>query len=390
MPRQKSDHVDSAVGLARRLRQARERAGLSQRALALGICTPAYVSRLEKGERIPSLQLLRRLAARLGVDADELASGAPGPREDPLLDAEVALLLGETMEAEQLFTAALDPENRALRARALAGLGEIAYSIGDARGAVALLEEAVETDLHERSEVAEPLGRALAQLNDLDAAIGVFEHALADARGRGDSYETLRYAVLLADALIDAGEHARATELLGNVVAAEEELDSPLALARLWRSQALLHEERGDRRTAERYARRALEAVAFASHARYVVRAHKLLARVELDRGNAERALELLYSADGIVRRAGDPYELALLRVEQARTLVQLDRRDEAASRAHEAASALENVEAADPARGLALVAEVFMRLGDHARAAELSTRAVEAEALTQAAPKDS
>ena len=49
------------------------------------------------------------------------------------------------MEAERLFTAALDPDDRTLRARALAGLGEIAYSIGDARGAVALLEEAAET-----------------------------------------------------------------------------------------------------------------------------------------------------------------------------------------------------------------------------------------------------
>src|SRR5215831_21185607 len=93
MPRQKSDHVDSAVGLARRLREARERAGLSQRALALGICTPAYVSRLEKGERIPSLQLLRRLAQRLGADAEELASGVRGGRIDPLLDAELAMRL---------------------------------------------------------------------------------------------------------------------------------------------------------------------------------------------------------------------------------------------------------------------------------------------------------
>ncbi|MFL6018294.1 MAG: helix-turn-helix domain-containing protein, partial [Gaiellaceae bacterium] len=114
MPRQKSDHVDSAAGLAGRLREARERAGLSQRALARGICTAAYVSRLEKGERIPSLQLLRRLASRLGADADELASGLRGSAHDPLLDAEVALGLGDTLEAERLFTAALDPDDRTL------------------------------------------------------------------------------------------------------------------------------------------------------------------------------------------------------------------------------------------------------------------------------------
>src|SRR5215510_16380018 len=108
MPRQKSDHVDSAAGLARRLRAARQQAGISQRALARGICTPAYVSRLEKGERIPSLQLLRRLASRLGVDADELASGMPLRAVDPLLDAELALRLDEIDVAEKGFREALE------------------------------------------------------------------------------------------------------------------------------------------------------------------------------------------------------------------------------------------------------------------------------------------
>ena len=103
MPRQKSDHVDSAEALARRLREARRHADLSQRALARDICTPAYVSRLEKGERIPSLQLLRRLAGRLGVDTDELASGVPSGSADPLLDAELALRFGEATRRAELL-----------------------------------------------------------------------------------------------------------------------------------------------------------------------------------------------------------------------------------------------------------------------------------------------
>src|SRR5438132_2874900 len=123
MPRQKSDHVDSAAALAERLRGARQRAGLSQRALARGICTPAYVSRLEKGERIPSLQLLRQLAERLDADADELASGVPRSAEDPLLDAELALRLGERDDAERTFREAVERGDRTSRARALAGLG---------------------------------------------------------------------------------------------------------------------------------------------------------------------------------------------------------------------------------------------------------------------------
>ena len=380
MPRQKSDHVDSAAGLARRLREARERAGLSQRALARGICTAAYVSRLEKGERIPSLQLLRRLASRLGADADELASGLPASAHDPLLDAEVALGLGDTLEAERLFTAALDPDDRTLRARALAGLGEIAYSIGDARGAVALLEEAAQTHPQGAFAVAGPLGRAYAQLSDLQAAVRVFEKALDDAEQRNDSFERLRYAVLLADVLIDAGEPERAAEALRRIVDADDEPDNPLARARLWRSQALLCEERGDRQTADRYARRALEAVAVANHTRYVTRAHKLLARVAVDRSDAVHALELLDATYPAVERTGDSYEIATLRIEQARLLSRLDRADEAASFAREAAAALRNAKPADAAHGFALVAEVFTLLGDHTRTAELNQLASEAQ----------
>src|SRR5207253_10889185 len=112
--------------------------------LARGICTPAYVSRLEKGERIPSLQLLRQLAERLDADADELASGVPRSAEDPLLDAELALRLGgERDEAERTFREVVEHGDRASRARALAGLGQLAFEDGDHRRAIELLEEAV-------------------------------------------------------------------------------------------------------------------------------------------------------------------------------------------------------------------------------------------------------
>ena len=346
---------------------------MSQRALARGICTAAYVSRLEKGERIPSLQLLRRLASRLGADADELASGLPGSAHDPLLDAEVALGLGDTLEAEKLFTAALDPDDRTLRARALAGLGEIAYSIGDARGAVALLEEAAATHPQGAFAVADPLGRAYAHLSDLQAAVGVFEKALVDAEQRDDSFERIRYAVLLADVLIDSGDPQRAADVLRTVVEAGDEPDDPLARARLWRSQALLCEERGDRQTADRYARRALEAVALVNHTKYVTRAHKLLARVALDPTDVEHALELLDAIYPAVERTGDAYEIATLRIEQTRLLARLERADEAASFAREAAAALRNAQPADAAHGFALAAEVLTLLGDRTRAAELN-----------------
>jgi tetratricopeptide (TPR) repeat protein len=372
MPRQKSDHVDSAAALARRLREARERAGLSQRALARDICTPAYVSRLEKGERIPSLQLLRRLAARLAADADELASGVPPAATDPLLDAELALRLGERDEAEKLFTAALQVDDRSARVRALAGLGELAYARGDHRQAVELLEEASSTHAGGPRVVADTLGRAYAHVGELETAIGIFEHALEQARSRNDTMEELRFSVLLANALIDAGGYGRASELLGNALAATADLHDPVVRARLWWSQSRLHENQGDSETAANYARSALETLRLTEHTGYTARAHQLLAHIELDRGNASEALELLESGYPLIERGGNRYEQAMFRMEQARALAQLGQNEEAASLAMEAAGAFRDASPSDAARGFALVAEVFAGLGDRARALEL------------------
>ncbi len=297
MPRQKSDHVDSADALAARLREARERAGISQRALARGICTPAYVSRLEKGERIPSLQLLRRLAERLGADADELASGVPQSAEDPLLEAELAMRLGESEHAERLFHSALDSDRRGSRARALAGLGQLAFLDGDHRRAIELLEEALATrsaSSDSTTAIADTLGRAYALAGELESGVAVFERALEAAAEGGDTLEMVRFSVLLANALIDLGNYGRAAELLGDALARAADSTDPILRARLWWSQSRLHDAQGDPHTAARYARRALDTLETTEHTVYAARAHQLLAHVELDRGRPEQALELL------------------------------------------------------------------------------------------------
>ena len=90
---QKARHVDDPVAVGRRLRGARERAGLSQAALAAaGGCSGAYISRVEVGDRTPSLQLLRRLGRRLGVSADYLATGDVSAEagQSRLFEAELA------------------------------------------------------------------------------------------------------------------------------------------------------------------------------------------------------------------------------------------------------------------------------------------------------------
>jgi len=199
MPRQKSTHVDDPNEVGGRLRAAREVAGLSQRQLAFPGCSPAYISRIESGDRIPSLQLLRELGRRLGVSADFLATGSdPLEREKTELEAEVALRLGELDLAESLYTTMLETSPGAAgSAVARAGLGQVAFAKGDPRSAIAQLENALEHTeggLGDLPEVADPLGRAYMLVGELETAIAVFEGALAEAERRGDRLERGRFS----------------------------------------------------------------------------------------------------------------------------------------------------------------------------------------------------
>ena len=105
MPRRPSSHVDDPAAVGRRLREAREAAGLTQRELSFEGCTAAYVSRIEAGARVPSLQILREFGKRLGVSADFLATGSSGEPDlsSQFLEAEVALQLGDDQRATELY-----------------------------------------------------------------------------------------------------------------------------------------------------------------------------------------------------------------------------------------------------------------------------------------------
>ena len=61
--------------MGQRIREAREAAGLSQRDLSYPGCSSAYISRIERGERVPSLQVIREISRRMGVSEQTIAFG---------------------------------------------------------------------------------------------------------------------------------------------------------------------------------------------------------------------------------------------------------------------------------------------------------------------------
>jgi len=121
-------HVDDPAAVGRRLKEARLAAGLSQRQLSFPGCSAAYISRLEAGDRVPSLQLLRKLAAKLNADEQYLATGVERIEQAPpeFVEAEVAHRLGDHELAkeryEQVLESTSSPASRERAAQALARL----------------------------------------------------------------------------------------------------------------------------------------------------------------------------------------------------------------------------------------------------------------------------
>jgi len=384
LPRQKSTHVDDPRAVGQRLKDARNGAGISQRELAFRGCTPAYISRIEAGDRIPSLQLLRELGRRLGVSADYLATGAqPSIDEESLLvHADVALRMDDVGLAERLYREALEAsEDARTQADAEAGLGQIAFRHGDPRAAIAHFEQALSLYGAEAAPgpgLADSLGRAYAITGETDSAIALFERSLHSAEERDDAGERLRFSVLLANALIDTGSFAPAEELLGGALADARNLEDPLSRARLLWSQSRLQTLRGNAEAAARHARRALAILELTEHDHYTARAHQLLAHIELDRGRPGQALELLERGASLLGSNGNDYERAKFRLEEARALAQTGRSDEAARVGMEAAGALVDSNPAEAGRGYGVVAEALESGGDLARARELYELAAE------------
>ena len=102
--------LDPAV-LGARIKAARVAAGLTQPELAGKEASVAYVSRIESGQRRPGTDLLRALAAKLGVTLEYLAHGEgwqDASRLELQLDhAELSLAGGEGDNALALAREAL-------------------------------------------------------------------------------------------------------------------------------------------------------------------------------------------------------------------------------------------------------------------------------------------
>jgi tetratricopeptide (TPR) repeat protein len=193
----------------------------------------------------------------------------------------------------------------------------------------------------------------------------------------------VRFGVLLANAYIDNNEFEEARAVLGRTVEKAENARDPVFRARIYWSLSRLHALQNEPADAARYARKALELLELTEHTTYAARAHQLLAHVELDRGNAEEALELLDRGLPLIVESSSQVDEALFQLERARALVKLTRNDEATRLARESAALLENASPVDAGRGHAIVASIYEQLGDRSRAIETYEHAAELLAVS-------
>jgi tetratricopeptide (TPR) repeat protein len=370
--------VDSPVAVGERLRQARQAAGLTQRDLSFDGCTAAYVSRIEAGARVPSLQILHEFAKRLGVSPEYLATGRPdgGELSSELLEAEVALRLGNEGEAAQLYEAArAGADSPAALARAELGLGRLAFHRGEIEKGVEFLERALgsgELAASDASVAADSLGRSYLSLSRFDEAFAVFERFLAEARARGDRFDEVRFALLLANTYIDHGDYGRAHATLGESLdLAQQTIDPRLRASLYWsQSRAFLSEGNPDR--AAEYAQLALATLKASEQTLEAARVLQLLAFIENDRGNPAAALELVDEGEPVVAAAGKATDAAMFTIERARALSALGEPEQAAELLLGTVPQLTAAAPRDAVRAYSAVADVFRKQGDLPRALEL------------------
>jgi transcriptional regulator with XRE-family HTH domain len=116
--RARTPHYDDPVAVGMRVREARDAAGLSQRELSFPGCSSAYISRIERGERVPSLQVMREIARRTGVSEQTLAFGREviDPRVSELIRAvEAAEAGGDQAERASAYQALARAASQAAR-----------------------------------------------------------------------------------------------------------------------------------------------------------------------------------------------------------------------------------------------------------------------------------
>jgi transcriptional regulator with XRE-family HTH domain len=320
----------STESIGARVRRLRLALGLSQRQLASHGVSYAYISRIESGQRMPSLRAIRLLARRLGVTPEYLESGvdiAPVEAlELRLSDAELRMRLGDhSMEARHALQAVLKEAQRAgegeIVTRAQIALGLSSLAAGNQREAARYLGLAIASPLvspRTQTNVYVSLSKALRFLGRAEEAAKMLEDALDDPGCQAPEAAgvRLRLATYLSYALTDLGELERARSVLEEIDA-EAALDPHAQVTMHWSLARLAYME-GQPRAALHEIRRAIILLDHTEDSLELARAHLFAAEVHLWAYNVPEATRHLDFAASLESLVADARDLGALHSGQA------------------------------------------------------------------------
>lgn len=374
-----------------RLKRLRLERGLSQRDLSVPGVSYAYISRIEAGTRQPSVKALRKLAAKLDVTADYLETGSElddaGARELRLNDAQLALRLGDPAAAEkqlrEVYADAVTAGDQRVAAGALLALALVADDRGDHAAAVDTFEQALELERPsplERTDVYSTLGRAYGALGRAEQEIALYEACLEEIEQVDEVDVSLatRYRIYLSYALSDAGEFARAEQILRETLAGGDRPEDRLTRIRLHWSLARLCEMEGRSKAALRYARQAITLLEASEDDLQRARAHLLAAWIMNSARDADGARKQLERAEHLFGQTASTDDLAILYIEQARSHVLRGESDEAIAMARQAIALLHDQDSPTVGTAHWALAEGLVLRGDIDGAGHAFTRGVD------------
>lgn len=373
--------LDDLPGLGGRVQQRRMVLGLSQRELAGEEMSASYISRIESGERLPTLDLLATIAFRLETTPSALIAEGEGHEQSRSSDrraldlrwAQIAMRAGEPDSAASYAqVVADDPEASDTQRRdariVLAGSAEASGRLDEAieilEPLVQQLDAGADRELWRSCQVM--LCRCYKDVGDLEHAVELGERALV-SETEVMSDEQIMLAVSLGGAYIRRGDLKRADRLLSMILQRAEVAGSHRNQgAALWNA-SLVAQGEGRLEDAVALSERALALFGESDAVRNLGRLRVTYASLlrQESAGASAAAREQLMLAQGEFDLEGTVIEKARCLTELARCALDEDDLDEAQGLILRATDVIEGGPTLENAKVALVRGDVLVRRGD-------------------------
>lgn len=349
--------------------------------------TRGFLSAVELGRSSISLKALSIVADRLGLPISYFLQDAEAANDlvaELLLDeAENAVHTQQPADALRFINEAGDLPR--LRSRRLWLQGTAFNSLGRAREAIPLLEEALalaegESDLRQTVLVECGLAMALFAATNYDASLVHLRHAHDRIYGQLDDQALLgKITVCLGHVQFMQGNAAGALEQYARARQLFDTVNDPDNLAAVYTGLSRIHRQQGDLTTALRYSRLSIGIFESKHNQRAVAQELANMAARYEELGETEQALALALDAVGRTQESHAPDIEGLARSTLATVYLRLGQLDDAQSQADAVQALGLNEQDLGTIDTLIVLAKMAEQAGDGSRADDLFRRSLSA-----------